>query len=97
MVSANRGGEQDNQKDEGASDHSNEGMISETEAFRALAVWLSIDEDIQNSSVGQGRASGSKDRSKKSMKSSIDISKVISERYLAYIEGIPDHLRDQML
>jgi len=76
--------------------------MSETEAFRALAIWLSMDEDpystnVQNSSVGQGRASGSKDRSKKSMKSSIEISKIISERYSAYIEGIPDHLRDQML
>ena len=53
--------------------------MSETEAFRALAIGLS------------------RDRSKKTMKSSIEISKIISERYSAYIEGIPDKLRGPML
>jgi len=71
--------------------------MSETEAFRALAIWLSRDEDVQNSSAGQGRAGGSRDHSKKRTKSSIEISKIISERYSAYIEGIPDKLRDLML
>jgi hypothetical protein len=35
---AERGEDQDNRKEKGASDHSNEGKMSETEAFRALAI-----------------------------------------------------------
>ena len=43
------------------------------------------------------RAGGSRDRSEKRTKSTIEISQIISERYSAYIEGIPDKLRDLML
>ena len=91
------GEDQDNREDRRAQGYSKEGKVSETQAFKALAKRLSGDVDVQNSSDGQGRAGGSRDRSEKRAKSSIEISKIISERYSAYIEGIPDKLRDLML